>query len=159
MKTMQWQKQSRPAQAGFTLIEVLVVVAVLAILASFAYSSYSSQTAKARRTDAQAALLGLAQAMERHKTVTGSYKGAADGGNDTGVPAIFPAKAPLDGAQKFYDLTIHSVSSGSSFVIRAIPIAGTAQASDGYLEYRSTGQRFWDRNNDGSPQSCWQESC
>lgn len=154
-----WRTPGGLGQAGFTLIEVLIVVAVVAILASVAYSSYSAQTAKARRTDAQAALMGLAQAMERHKTVTGSYKKAANLGNDTGAPAIFPDKAPLDGAQKFYDLTIHAVSGGSSFTIRATPIKGGPQAGDGYLEYRSNGQRFWDSKNNNVPQSCWEATC
>lgn len=159
MSRKRWCRSSRSDQAGFTLIEILIVVAVVAILASLAYSSYSSQTAKARRTDAQAALLGLAQAMERHKTVTGTYKGAAADGGDTGAPTIFPATAPLDGAQKFYNLSIYAVSGGSSFTIRATPIAGGPQAEDGYLEYRSNGQRFWDIQNNDNPQSCWDASC
>jgi len=64
---------------GFTLIEALVVAAIFALLAMLAYSSYSGSTTKARRTDAQAALMGFAQAMERHKTENGGYASAIAG--------------------------------------------------------------------------------
>lgn len=150
-------------QFGFTLIELMIVVAVIAILATIAYSSYNAQTIKTRRTAAQAALMGLAQSMERHKTVTGSYTAAAAGGADTGAPSIFPTQSPIDGSQKFYDLTISAVTGGSSFEIRATPIAGGAQVGDGYLEYLSSGLRNWDRNADGNTddvdEDCWQSSC
>jgi type IV pilus assembly protein PilE len=150
-------------QFGFTLVELMITVAVIAILASVAYSSYSSQTTKARRTDAQAALMGLAQAMERYKTVTGTYTGAAAGGANTGAPTVFSTQSPLDGNPKYYDLTISAVNGGTSFAVRATPIAGSAQAGDGYLEYLSTGRRNWDRNNDNDTadagENCWQSSC
>lgn len=150
-------------QSGFSLIELMIVVAVVAILAGIAYSGYSSQTIKTRRADAQAALMGLAQAMERHKTVNGSYAGAAAGGGNTGAPTIFPSQSPIDGGQAFYNLSIASVTGGSSFRIQATPVAGGPQASDGYLELRSNGLRKWDRNNDGdtddTDENCWQSSC
>ncbi|MCW8196105.1 prepilin-type N-terminal cleavage/methylation domain-containing protein [Proteobacteria bacterium 005FR1] len=153
----------KPAQGGFTLIELMIAVAVIAILSSIAYSSYNAQTTKARRTDAQSALMGLAQAMERRKTVTGGYTGAAAGGANTGAPTVFATQSPLDGATKFYDLSIEAVNGGTSFTVRATPIAGSAQDGDGYLEYLSTGIRRWDRNDDDDTadanESCWQATC
>ncbi|MDR9436082.1 MAG: type IV pilin protein [Thiohalophilus sp.] len=134
-------------QSGFTLIELMIAVAIISLLAGIAYPSYQSYIEKARRADAKAALVSFANAIERHYTENYTYAGAATGGNDTGTPDIFPAEAPLDGSTKSYDLTIVSADD-TTFVLRATPKGG--QTGDGYLEITSTGQRRWDKNNDGS---------
>jgi type IV pilus assembly protein PilE len=129
---------------GFTLLEVMIVVALIAILSTLAYSSYGEAVRKARRGDAQAALTGLASAMQRHYTeqTPSLFTGAAAGGGNTGAPAIFPTQSPLDGARKYYNLTINA-SDGSTYTLHAAPISGSAQASDkcGTLTLTSTGQR------------------
>ncbi|MFI3186333.1 MAG: prepilin-type N-terminal cleavage/methylation domain-containing protein, partial [Methylococcaceae bacterium] len=58
----------KQSQAGFTLIELMVTVAIVGILAAIAYPSYQDSVRKSRRADASGALLGLANAMERHFT-------------------------------------------------------------------------------------------
>lgn len=58
---------------GFTLIELMSVVVVLGILAAIAYSSYEEYMRNAKRADAQTVLLELAQFMERHYSVSGTY--------------------------------------------------------------------------------------
>lgn len=131
---------------GFTLIELMVVVAVVGILAAIAYPAYTSNAKKTRRADAQAALTGLAGALERHYTENNTYTGAAQVGN-TGSPAIFSTEAPVDGATKYYDLTIHSAST-TAFEVRAVPKNG--QAGDGFLSLNSVGVRGWDANNNGT---------
>ena len=50
---------------GFTLVELAVVMVVAAILVAIAIPGYTSYMRKARRTDAKAALLGLAALEER----------------------------------------------------------------------------------------------
>ncbi|NMT65520.1 type IV pilin protein [Marinobacter orientalis] len=127
-------------QSGFTLIELMIVVAIIGIIAAIAYPNYTDYVDRARRSDAQGALMGLAAAMERHYATNNSYLGAASGG-DTGAPAIYPDEAPLDGNNKYYDLTIQSATA-SSFTLRAAPKG--AQAGDGWLELDSTGARRWD---------------
>ncbi|MBB3170126.1 type IV pilin protein [Simiduia aestuariiviva] len=158
-------------QQGFTLIEIMIVVAIVAILASIAIPSYQNSVTKARRADAQAALQGLAQAMERHYTSTGSYAKAAAAAADTGAPAIFSTKSPIDGSATYYNLKIHAAN-GSAYTLAAEPIG--AQAGNGVLVLTSTGRKGWDRNNSASglatglgaspdevetSEWCWKEVC
>lgn len=148
---------------GFTLLELMVVVAIIAILAAIAIPSYQSSIAKSRRADAQGALQGLAQAMERFQTNNGTYMGAATAGADTGKPAIFADKSPIDGSQTYYDLTIKGgtdTPDATSYVLVATAVNG--QLGDGNLELESTGARRWDRGNDGfgtGNDQCWEITC
>lgn len=129
---------------GFTLIELLIVIAIIGILGAIAYPSYQDSIKKSRRADAQAALQGLAQAMERHYTTTGTYASAAAGSADTGAPRIYSTKTPVDGTVTYYNLKIASAGI-SSYIIGAEP--NGAQEGDGVLLLRSTGARSWDMNN------------
>jgi type IV pilus assembly protein PilE len=148
---------------GFSLIELMIAVVVVSILAAIAVPTYQNQVSKSRRTDAQGALSGFANAMERFYTANNSYLGAA-GTNDvpanSGAPRIFATESPMDGATKYYDLTIKNDVTASRYTLVATPKGG--QASDGVLELDSTGARRWDRNNNGAfgaDENCWSQSC
>ncbi|WP_346838845.1 type IV pilin protein [Microbulbifer sp. SAOS-129_SWC] len=149
-------------QLGFTLIELMIVVAIVGILAAVAWPAYQNQVRSSNRADAEGALMGFAQAMERHFTEKGTYKGAADGGGDTGSPGVFAPQVPLDGSNKFYDLKIISADA-SSYTLQAQPIGGGVQANDGKLQLDSSGEKAWDRGNDGSFDDpgdlCWKTTC
>lgn len=146
---------------GFSLVELLIVIAIISILASIGYPSYTSFVVSGKRSAAQADLLGFASSMERHRAANYTYKGAASGGSDTGAPLIYATYSPSDGteANKDYNLTIETVTSdGSSYTIRATPVSGSSQASDGSLYYYSDGRKAWDKNQDGtvaSSEYCW----
>lgn len=139
-------QHSRLGRNGFTLIELMIVVAIIGVIAAIAFPSYQEYVDRSRRTDAKAALTGLAGAMERHHTTNSTYEGAATGGSDTGAPGIFPDEAPLDSGVKYYDLTIQAADA-TSYTLRASPKG--VQAGDGILELSSTGARGWDRDASG----------
>lgn len=145
---------------GFTLLEMMIVLAILAIVSVLAYSSYTDSVRKSNRADAQAALTGLASAMQRYYTeqTSSTFVGAAASG-PPGPPSasVFPAQSPLDGAEKHYDLRIQSASA-SAFELRAVPIDASVQAADkcGTLILTSTGQRGIAGAADGVIwQDCW----
>lgn len=148
-------------QGGFTLVELMIVVAIIGVIASIAYPGYQSFVINSNRSTAQADLMALAAALERHRAANFSYEGAADGGGDTGAPAIFhtysPSAEPVGNKQ--YDLRIDTVSaSGTSYIIKAKPVSGTNQAGDGDLWLYSDGRKGWDKDNNGAlatSEFCW----
>ncbi|MFT4937086.1 MAG: type IV pilus assembly protein PilE [Paraglaciecola sp.] len=146
---------------GFTLIELMIAVAIVGIIATIAYPSYQGMLQKSSRSVAQADLMALAAAMERHKAATYTYKGAAVSAGDTGAPTVFyshsPSAEPV--ADRRYDLTIDTMSSsGTSYLIKATPLSGGPQAGDGNLFFYSDGRKAWDKDSNGSVGSseyCW----
>lgn len=71
---------------GFTLIETMIVMTIIALLAALAYPGYRGFVVKARRVEAQAALLELMQKQERYYTQHNRYLAfsADDSGPDQG---------------------------------------------------------------------------
>lgn len=117
---------------GFTLIELLISVAIVGVLASIAIPSYRDNVEKSRRRDAQAALMQLAQAMERFKSVNMTYVGAANA--STGVPNVGPKKSPIDGTKVYYNLRVVVSGGGAltatSYTLQAIPDSAGPQIND-----------------------------
>lgn len=146
---------------GFTLIELLIVVAIVGILAAIAYPSYQNQVRKTHRTTAQSDLMENSGFMERYYTENNCYAnvgadGACSTGDDTD-PALPITQSPRDGTFQAYNL-IMQANTGTAYTLRAVPIAGTTQTNDGYLELTSTGLRRWDKNNDGDTDDAGENS-
>ena len=142
---------------GFTLIELMITVAIIGVLATLAYPAYTGYLIRSRRAVAQGDLANAASAMERWFTTRGNYSTATIG---DATADTFRRASPSDGpdAARQYTLsfTVAGVNGASNpnpnaatFRIRATPLAGTLQATNGYMEINQLGAKFWDRNNDG----------
>ncbi|MCW8929264.1 MAG: type IV pilin protein [Gammaproteobacteria bacterium] len=100
--------------SGFTLIEIMITVAIVAILASIAIPAYTEYVQRAKRSQAQGALLGLSAALERSFVDNNNYCDAGTtavancGGaaGDSGAPSIYSTVVPIDGGESYYNLTI-----------------------------------------------------
>lgn len=134
-------------QAAFTLMELMIVVAIIGLLSAIAIPSYDSYTRKARRADAQASLLELAQFMERHYTNKGSYY---DSG--TTPPTLPYTESPKDGGAKFYDLRVNLTNS-ENYTLQAVPKNAMAGDDCGTLTLNSNGVKG--QGSGGTLSLCW----
>jgi type IV pilus assembly protein PilE len=131
----------------------MIAVAVVGILATIAVPSYTSHLVKVRRSDAQGVILETANFMERFYTENLSYlctRAYAPTCGSIGATPALPdslTRAPREGTQA-YNIGLQTVAA-STYTLRATPISGSPQASDGLLEYDHTGARRWDKNADG----------
>lgn len=102
---------------GFTLIELLIVIVVVSLLTAFATASYQNSVRKARRGDAKAVLLELAQLMERNYTEANRFDLDAAGNAYT----LDFNTSPKDGTA-YYNITLPTLTS-QTFTLQAAPIA------------------------------------
>ena len=123
MNHMRNSSRSRVREAGFTLIEVLVVVAIIAILAAIAVPSYSRHVGKTYRAAAQACMAEYANYMERYYTTNLRYNQTPDGTAN--------ADPHLDcQTQVARSYTITQATTASGFTITATP-STVQQSRDG----------------------------
>ncbi|HEU5137750.1 MAG TPA: type IV pilin protein [Steroidobacteraceae bacterium] len=105
----------RRKNSGITLMELMVVMAIVGILAGIAIPSYRAYIERANRTDAKAALLSMAGALERCFTRFNSYA------EDDGCEVEFPAAS----TEGYYQITAPTLSA-VAFTLRATPQDGQA---------------------------------
>ncbi len=120
--------------AGFSLIELMIVVVIVAILASFAYPSYLQQVRKSKRSDAKVGLQQLAQRQETYYTRNYSYA------STLAQLGYSVSDDKIDSPEREYELSISGVTPGgcqgtaanacSGFTLQAGPRSGGSQAGD-----------------------------
>ena len=106
---------------GFTLIELLVVIAIIGILAGVAYPSYVQYALKSKRTEAQSALVELANRQEMY--YLDHHKYATDLKTELGLSAN-----PFITENKYYSIATSSASATVDFTLTATAI--NTQAAD-----------------------------
>jgi len=119
----------RSAQAGVTLIELMIVVVIVAILASVAIPSYRNYVMRSQRSDAKEALLRLATAQEKFFLQNNRY--AINDERDDAPPAGLGIPASDQG---WYALVVEDpddvAAATDGFTLTATAIEGGNQWQD-----------------------------
>ena len=122
------------AASGFTLIELMIAVAVVAVLAAVALPAYFEHLARARRTDAQAALMEDAAYMQH-------YYAAHNAFTDTPGPQLPASTSPRSGAASYrIGVTVPADDPGS-FVLTATRTGAMNADRCGDFTYDNLGRR------------------
>ena len=141
-------------QAGFTLMELMVVVLIVAILAAVGLPSYQNYVRKANRAVAKSKLLEIAAKQESYfadnKKYTDDLSKLGYLGNTVGVDRNYKfVSSTSDGAM--YVVSAVSVAPNTSFTLTAN--AANTQSDDAscaQIQLDSTG------NRSASNPECWE---
>jgi type IV pilus assembly protein PilE len=160
--------------SGFTLVELVIVMVIVAILAAIAIPSYRSQIRKSRRTDAKTVVLDLAAREEKYFSLNNSYTSSPVSlgyGTATSFPQnvsngyyqVYVCAASTAGSTSTTTgCTAATTATGTSYVVAAIPVTGTTQASDSSCQYfavDNTGTQFASSTagiGTDTTTTCWQ---
>jgi type IV pilus assembly protein PilE len=148
-------------EAGFTLIEVMIVVVIAGILAMVAYPSFMDSVRKGRRSEAFTALSQIQQAQERWRGNHAAYAASVSNAATDDPPGLGLSGTTPTG---YYTLALDGAGA-TGYTATASASSGTSQASDGAcvrLRVRvANGNIFYGSAaasgdfNEGSGTGCW----
>ena len=104
---------------GITLIELMIVVVIVGILAAVAYPNYRDFTDRAKRNEAKAILLEIAQNQERFYLQNNRYGNMAELGYDD--PQITDSES--------YSVTVTDPPNANNFTATATYLKGGNEAA------------------------------
>ena len=136
-------------QAGFSLVELLVVLVIMGVLSALALPGYSRYVQRGNRTEVMAALLEAQHFMERYYSANGQYLSPANA-----VPMLPQRlqRIPLQGTVR-YQLSVRE-STANSYLLQAVPEGSMADDVCGSLTINQTGLRGV-LNSTNSVSECW----
>jgi type IV pilus assembly protein PilE len=124
---------------------MMIVVAIIGILAAIAYPAYTAQIRRAKRSDAQTAILEVSQYLQRYYIAKSTFTDA----NETGGPweTAHWNRIPRDtNRTQTYSVSLENIgdTNGTSYLIRAEPIdtsdpCGSLTLSDKGVKGTSSG--------------------
>ena len=149
-------RKNNSGQAGWTLIELVVVMAIVAILAAIAYPSYQDSIRKAKRAEARAVLLQIMQQQERYYSQRNTYVAFSSASTEPDAQR-FKWFSGNDAASSAYEISGQACSGATlQDCVRLSAKPGTAKVDSAYkdpvcgmLTLSSTGEQGADGNG------CW----
>lgn len=124
--------RNKKNQAGFTLIELMIVVVVIAILASVAIPSYTGYITDARRQGAVQEMLKIASAQEQFFMDNKAYASTLVALGYDAQPIgtdVNGAIVPATDASAMYNFAISSTTTSTSGLIRAYTVSASPKAA------------------------------
>ena len=141
-------------QAGFTLIELMIVIAIIGVLAAIAYPGYQGYVERTNRADMMTEMQQIASRIESNKINYKRY-------DRIPLSSILSGTLASDGSTNFpvsgsalYTVTIGTGSwgetdwttstdtlGGRDWTIIATPVSNQRMAGDGTLTLSSAGQK------------------
>lgn len=122
--------------SGFTLIELMVTVAIIAILAAIALPSYTKYIVASHRTEAQTAMLSLAQYLESKYNASFSYP------DESSIPSSLKAPSNIT---MYYTISVSIANTSQTYTITATPtnaqkdtLCGTLTLNEGGVKTPTT---------------------
>jgi type IV pilus assembly protein PilE len=144
---------SKAHQAGFTLLELMVVVGIVAILAAIALPAYTGSVAKTNRKAAEGCLAEYANYMERYYTTNMRYD------QDTSATPVANTLPALDCAStqqtgSSYTYTVPTLTA-STYTVQAAPqgVQATRDKTCATLTLNQVGTRTV--SGSGTLAQCW----
>ena len=124
-------------QAGFTIIELLIVIAIIGILATLVLTNFSSAQAKGRDSVRQNNIGSVSRSLELYHTNTANYPGEE---LTTVLIEGIEADALTDEAGQAIDVTIQTATTvpASPYTIGDKPDATAGESQYAYMGYDCT---------------------
>lgn len=135
-------------QAGFTLIELMIVVAIIGILAAIAYPSYQGYVERTNRADMMVEMQQIASRIESNKINYKRYDRIPLSSILSGTPATDGSVNFPSSGTALYSVTVTSDDDitlrDKDWTITAAPVTSQRMVNDGSLTLDSTGKKCRD---------------